>query len=200
MIIVRTNYDLDTDVLYRWAEQFLEHAPAGCRDLAGANATAANLRVELSREDCPDLVAFYGHGDTDRLMEQGGMLALISVSVGVVPAQLKGKKLYAAASLTGNDLPKQLRAVGCEVIAYWKELIFLPSAYEERAGKIVNRGLEAWNTGASRDSVERQLASDWNNLANSIMSLESGSKRKLDYQAMLAAQRAYLNGDSIRSN
>ncbi len=100
--------------------------------------------MALARETDGPFVIFFGHGKNDQLLGHKAS-AVIGISSGVAPAELKGRKLYTAACFAGDQLGPTLAAAGCEFIGYNKR-IFVPldSHASDAISEIVSEAFLEW--------------------------------------------------------
>ncbi len=110
-------------------------------DLDGYSATEENLRTCLEISPNAELVVFYGHGKADCLVAQtssGQELPVVrTISPGVTPEEVVGRKVYAVACHAGTALGPSLALKACEFVGY-DEGFSLVKYFERDFGEVVN--------------------------------------------------------------
>jgi hypothetical protein len=203
VILVRPAYDQETKAMSKWAEIVkvqLDIEPK--EDLEGPSANEEELRKVLRRHDkaASIIVAYYGHGEPKLVLGKWNGDAtspLIHVRApGVVPEELRGKKLYAVACEAAGDLGPALADVACAFVGYLGRFSF-SMPFEKDFGEVVNRSLVTWasetKSKSSREIAE-ELREAWYELAEKFFSVGGRRKQFLD-----AALVATLNARFVRS-
>src|ERR1700733_9203415 len=100
IIFIRPAYDPPTKSMARWAQKSI-NVTSEKHDLAGSSAKETNLRKSLLEHRNAQLIAFYGHGGSNCLIgydPAGSGIPIVHVTgPGLLPNELKGRKLFATA-------------------------------------------------------------------------------------------------------
>jgi hypothetical protein len=199
VILVRPAYDRETNAMSVWAERVkfeLDLEPE--EDLRGPSANEQELRKALQRHATASLIAYYGHGEPEFLPGKwnGDLTSpLIHIRApGVLPEELRGRKLYAVACKSARDLGPALADVGCAFVGYVEDFSFALE-FEKEFGDVVNRSLLAWTREEkSSEEIGDELQEAWYGLAD-LLSSDAGQRKDL----WQAATMAMINGRHVRS-
>jgi hypothetical protein len=197
VILVRPAYDRETRAMSVWAERAKMELDIE-EDLEGPSASEEELRRTLRTHATVSLIAYYGHGEPDLLLGKFGSEStspLIHVRApGVVPDELRERKLYAVACKSAADLGPALAAAGCAFVGYLGGFSF-PLEFEKEFGNVVNDSLESWaREEKSSAEIGNELREAWFALADLLSS--DAEQRKDLWQA---ATTAMMNGRRVRS-
>jgi hypothetical protein len=193
VIMVHPAYDEVTITLSGWADRALENLSI-TDDLRAELAMETNLRLCLETNRTTELISFYGHGSQDFLIGNSTVPSsperVISTSKpGVLPTELKGRKLYVVACHAGAKLGPSLATAGCTFIGYNMQFSYTKDFvgdFEE----VVNQGLIEWATlGKTSTEVLEQLKTAWSALRHDY----SLGARKTAKNAFMAALSAHWN-------
>lgn len=199
IVIARPSYDEITEIMNAWAQKAMPQCTVAM-DLNGPSVTEENLRACLKNFPDTKLVAFYGHGTQESLVNQGedsGEVPVIHTQrPGVTATELKGRSVYAVACNAGAKLGPALAAAGADFVGY-KRKFYVIGRFEEEYGRVVNGGLVSWATsGKARGEIRKQLRSEWLELSDSLESKEISDPAKQRFR-YIAVAFATLNGSRV---
>jgi len=197
MIIIRPAYDRETRATHAIAGLIVPQLPL-CRDLSGSQATRLNLQRTLQQNPTVTIVAFYGHGEKDRLFGHSlwnlvGRSLVRSEPTKLLPPEVVSRNVYAVACRAGVLLGPALARSGGRFIGYNDDFV-LTIGFEAEFGAVVNDVLLALTQNwGSPNSCQAVLADAWNKL---IDDFTYGAKSDIP-RAFLVARDALVNREGV---
>jgi hypothetical protein len=198
IILIHTNYDEETVIIGGWASELTSIVSAD-RILRGNEVNAAALRALIAGLQNSSVIAFYGHGTEEELLEyladkpESNRALVGTKGECVQPEELSKHKIYAVACWAGSRLGRALSQSGAEFIGY-QYAFWLAPGFNHRLKEIVNAGLIAWLRGARGPDVVAQLKEGWKSL-----SIQKRSPKASVHisDELFVAMVAHWNGDSL---